>query len=71
MANNIKYFFFNGAKYSTNSNIILHKLIKYFDYNVQLFVIEYNSSIYDKKYWNTIQLKNNDKIEIITIVGGG
>ena len=33
MANNIKYFFFNGAKYSTNSNIILHKLIKYFDYS--------------------------------------
>ena len=66
-----KYFFLNGEKYSTFSSLTLSKIIKYFNYNSTLLVIEYNNSIYNKKYWNKIKIKNNDKIEIITIVGGG
>jgi thiamine biosynthesis protein ThiS len=66
-----KNFFLNGEKYWTNDNITILELINYFNYNTSLLVLEYNNSICNKKNWNTIYLHNNDKIEIVTIVGGG
>ena len=65
------YFFLNSQKYFTKSEIKISDLINYFNYNTSLFVLEYNSLICNKKNWNQIQIKNNDKIEIVTIVGGG
>ena len=67
----IKNFFLNGEKYYTNDKINLLELITYFNYNTSLLVLEYNNLICNKKDWNSIFLKNNDKIEIVTIVGGG
>ena len=67
----IKNFYFNGQKYCTNNIIKLNDLLHYFNYQSQLFVIEYNDFICNKNKWETIEIKNNDKIEIITIVGGG
>ena len=66
-----KFFFLNGQKYLTKSELTLLDLIKYFNYSTSLFVLEYNSLICNKKKWNQIRIKNNDKIEIVTIVGGG
>lgn len=65
------YFFLNGQKYFTKSEIKISDLVDYFNYNTSLLVLEYNSLICNKKNWNQIQIKNNDKIEIVTIVGGG
>jgi sulfur carrier protein len=67
----LNYFFLNGQKYFTKSEVKISDLINYFNYNTSLFVLEYNSLICTKKNWNQIQIKNNDKIEIVTIVGGG
>ena len=66
-----KYFFFNGQQYFTESKLTILSLIKYFNYNTSLLVLEYNNLICNKKNWNEIQIQNNDKIEIVTIVGGG
>ena len=64
-------FFLNGQKYITSSNITIADLVHYFGYNKSLLVIEYNQFICSKPQWNKILIQNNDKIEIITIVGGG
>ena len=64
-------FFLNGEKYYIKDKITLLELIKYFNYNTSLLVLEYNNSICNLKNWNKIYLKENDKIEIVTIVGGG
>ena len=66
-----KSFFLNGQKYFTENDLTLLKLVKYFNYNTSLLVIEYNNLICNKAYWNNIYINENDKIEIITIVGGG
>jgi sulfur carrier protein len=66
-----KYFFLNGQQYCTESKVTLLDLITYFNYQSSLFVVEYNNSICNKKKWNQIQIKNNDNIEIVSIVGGG
>lgn len=66
-----KYFFLNGQKFCTKNDLTILDMIKYFNYNVSLLVLEYNNLICNKKNWNKTFIQNNDKIEIITIVGGG
>ena len=63
--------FLNGEQYSIKDQITLLELITYFNYNSSLLVLEYNNSICNKKNWNKIYISHNDKIEIVTIVGGG
>ena len=67
----LKNFFLNGEKYYIESKVSLLELITYFNYNTSLLVLEYNNSICNKKNWNKIYINDNDKIEIVTIVGGG
>ena len=67
----VKNFFLNGQEYSTQYDITLFELITYFNYNLSLLVVEYNNLICNKKDWNNIFIMKNDKIEIVTIVGGG
>jgi sulfur carrier protein len=67
----IKHFFLNGESYQINEEINLLDLITYFDFNNHLLVLEYNNLICEKKHWKTTFIQSSDKIEIVTIVGGG
>jgi sulfur carrier protein len=69
--NKINQFVLNGQRYVTSASLTISDLINYFGYNQSLLVIEYNHFICSKTQWNKIFIKNNDKIEIVTIVGGG
>ena len=64
-------FFLNGKKYLTSSSLTILDLIHYFGYNKSLLVVEYNQFVCSKMEWNKILIQDNDKIEIVTIVGGG
>ena len=64
-------FFLNGQQYTTENSITMSELLKYFNYNTELLVVEYNNFICPKKLWNSIKIKENNNIEIISIVGGG
>ena len=67
----IKQFILNGQNYYTEQNINLLDLIHYFNYNDCLLVLEHNKFIQQKKNWENIFIQDQDKIEIVTIVGGG
>jgi len=69
--NQIYSFFLNGQKYTTAYKVTISDLIKYFGYNQSLLVVEYNQFICQKTEWDKILIGKNDKIEIVTIVGGG
>lgn len=64
-------FFFNGKEYYSEIRITLNQLVNYFSYNTDVLIIEYNNFICNRQNWDNIFIKNNDQIEIITIVGGG
>ena len=66
-----KKFLINGQNYCTKYNLNLFDLITYFNYNSYLLVVEHNNYIQYKKNWKDIFIQNGDKIEIVTIVGGG
>nr|YP_009029270.1 thiamine biosynthesis protein S [Didymosphenia geminata]AGH28801.1 thiamine biosynthesis protein S [Didymosphenia geminata] len=67
----VKYFFLNGQKFSVKNDLTILDIIKYFNFNTSLLVLEYNNLICNKKNWENTFIQNNDKIEIVTIVGGG
>jgi len=67
----IKKFFLNGQLYLIKKNITLFDLIIYFKYNNSLLVLEYNNWICSKKNWKKTYINHQDRIEIVTIVGGG
>jgi len=64
-------FFINGKKYYSSRTISIKDLINYFSYNSELLILEYNEIICNKKNWPYYIITTNDKIEIISIVGGG
>ena len=66
-----KHFFLNGETYISDQSISLLDLITYFNYNDHLLVLEHNHLICENKRWKTTFINDNDKIEIVTIVGGG
>ena len=66
-----KTFFLNGEEYFSDKIINFLDIIRYFNYNSSLLVLEYNSFICPKKDWDSIFINDKDNIEIVTIVGGG
>ena len=67
----MKMFFLNGQEYYSEGNFTLLELLNYFNYDLNIFVLEHNKLIRKKQNWSQIRIENNDMIEIITIVGGG
>ena len=65
------YFLLNGETYKIDQTITLFDLVIYFNYNDSLLVLEHNHLICEKTKWKTTFLQDSDKIEIVTIVGGG
>ena len=68
---NAKSFFLNGEKFFTPETISLLDVITYFNYSSSLLVIEYNNFICSRENWTTIYVNDQDRVEIVTIVGGG
>lgn len=66
-----KKFFLNGEEFVSSKVISLTDILNYFNYNSSLLVLEYNNFICPKENWDTIFIHDKDKIEIVTIVGGG
>lgn len=64
-------FSLNGESYYIKTKVTILDLICYLNYNDSLLVLEYNNLICNKKKWNQIYLQPDDKLEIVTIVGGG
>jgi thiamine biosynthesis protein ThiS len=69
--NNFNVFFVNGHKFCTEQKITILQVVYYFNYNTSLLVLEYNNLICNSNNWDKIFIQNNDKIEVVTIVGGG
>ena len=67
----LQNFLLNGQQYSIKQKINISDLMDYFNYETSLLVLEYNNVICNKKNWKNIYIKHQDKIEIVTIVGGG
>ena len=61
----------NGETYNCSLKTKLPDLLASLGFNLRLIAIEYNGEILHKQYWSETELNNGDRLEIVTIVGGG
>ncbi len=63
--------FINGKKENVADNLTVSQLIDYLKLNRELIAVEINCNIVRKTEYNKYQLKENDEVEILTLIGGG
>lgn len=61
----------NGETHTCVAQIALPELLTQLGFNSRLIAIEYNGEILHRQYWADTQLQTGDRLEIVTIVGGG
>ena len=63
--------FINGKVSEVKKNINIQDILRMNNISDENIVVEINRTIISKMYWDDTRIKENDKIEIITAVGGG
>lgn len=63
--------FINGETRNIESELNLLELLKKLELPTERIAIELNKAVVRKKDWETINISDADKIEIIHFVGGG
>jgi sulfur carrier protein len=61
----------NGETQSCASQTPLPELLQQLGFNPRLVAVEYNGEILHRQFWHETKVKLGDRLEIVTIVGGG
>jgi sulfur carrier protein len=61
----------NGESHTCSPLTQLPQLLEQLGLNPRLVAVEYNGEILHRQFWSQTQMKEGDKVEIVTIVGGG
>lgn len=67
----MRNFYVNNKRIFSNQTFNIQDLLIFLDLNIDLIVIEYNKIILPKSLWKQTIIQNGDKVEFVTIVGGG
>ena len=65
------YFYINNKKIFTSTSFTIFEFLNFLSFEFNTIVIEYNGLILPKQLWSKTFLKSMDKLEFVTIVGGG
>lgn len=63
--------YINGEPRSCLSQTPLLNLFEQLTINPRLVAVEYNGEILHRQFWEETTLQMGDRLEIVTIVGGG
>lgn len=61
----------NGESKLYPAGLFLPRLLEHLHLNPRLIAIEYNGEILHRQFWERQSVSNGDRLEIVTIVGGG
>ncbi|NJK41108.1 MAG: thiamine biosynthesis protein ThiS [Acaryochloridaceae cyanobacterium SU_2_1] len=61
----------NGEQQTCPSSLSLPEFLLQLNLKPQLVAVEYNGEILHRQFWQTTYLQPGDRLEIVTIVGGG
>nr|YP_010728749.1 thiamine biosynthesis protein S [Phymatolithon calcareum]WEA76905.1 thiamine biosynthesis protein S [Phymatolithon calcareum] len=61
----------NGQPFNCMPSLSLKDILSYLDFELDSVIIEYNSEIIQNSSLDDIILVSGDKVEVLTIVGGG
>ncbi len=61
----------NGQKTVTPKELNMIQFLEYLETDARLVAVEYNGEILHRQYWLHTLIQAGDRLEIVTIVGGG
>ena len=61
----------NGESQTCAENLSLPAVLQHLDFNPRLIAVEYNGEILHRQFWDSTIIQDGDRLEIVTIVGGG
>jgi sulfur carrier protein len=61
----------NGETRTCSPQSRLPDLLQQLGFNPRLVAVEYNGEILHRQFWTETQMQEGDRLEIVTIVGGG
>lgn len=61
----------NGELHNLPSELNLPRVLEHLGTNPHLVAVEYNGEILHRQYWESTTIQGGDRLEIVTIVGGG
>lgn len=61
----------NGELRHCSPQTPLPQLLEQLGMNPRLVAVEYNGEILHRQFWEETQMREGDRLEIVTIVGGG
>lgn len=61
----------NGKNSNCDAFTNLPQILQQLGYNPRLVAVEYNGEILHRQFWEQTQVKSGDRLEVVTIVGGG
>ena len=61
----------NGESHTCSPKVLLPNLLDQLGLNPRLIAVEYNGEILHRQFWADTEMKADDRLEIVTIVGGG
>ncbi len=61
----------NGEQRTCSANTALPTFLEQIGMNPRLVAVEYNGEILHRQFWEVTELKPGDRLEVVTIVGGG
>ena len=61
----------NGQSQSCLEGTTLPQLLNQLNMDPRLVAVEYNGEILHRQFWETTVIKTDDRLEVVTIVGGG
>ncbi|WP_460207565.1 sulfur carrier protein ThiS [Scytonema sp. NUACC21] len=61
----------NGETRSCSPQTLLPDLLQQLGFNPRLVAVEYNGEILHRQFWSETTIKQGDRLEVVTIVGGG
>lgn len=61
----------NGDRKTCEQHMNMPQLLSFLGLNPRLVAVEYNGEILHRQFWDDTMLHDGDRLEIVTIVGGG
>jgi sulfur carrier protein len=61
----------NGEPQTCPRSTLLPTLLEQLGLNPRLIAVEYNGEILHRQFWTGTEVQAGDRLEIVTIVGGG
>ncbi|MGK7871803.1 MAG: sulfur carrier protein ThiS [Xenococcaceae cyanobacterium] len=61
----------NGKPHTCSPQTRLPEMLQQLGLNPRLVAVEYNGEILHRQYWSDTKLQAGDRLEVVTIVGGG